>query len=77
MMGYVTSSMRELQPEKCAGTHRSKVSPCPRKATGASRCTNRFLLRPRARSRTPTPGKGLNIKRSEVDFLSIKSWVTL
>jgi len=38
---------------------------------------NRFLLRPRARNRTPAARKGLDIKRSEFDFLSIKSWVTL
>ena len=38
-------------------------------------CTNRFLFCPRAGSWTPSPREGLDVKRSEVDLLSIQSWV--
>src|SRR5260370_7887657 len=42
-----------------------------------SGCQNGLSFGPRARSWTPSPRKGLNVERGELDLLSIQSRITL
>src|ERR1700723_2612931 len=61
----------------CAGIHRSRASRSPRQSAAMPGGTNRFSFCPRAGSWTPSPREGLDVKRSELDLLSIQSWVAI
>src|SRR5438105_10936899 len=60
----------------CVGIHRSKASLSPRNGAAMPGCQNRLSFCPRARSWTPSPRKGLNVERGELDLLSIQSRIT-
>src|SRR6266704_6105063 len=64
-----------LQLTMCAGIHRSRVSPSPRKGAFVPGCTNQLSFCQGARNRTAAAWESLYVKWSEFDLLSIQSWV--
>src|SRR5271154_407409 len=61
----------------CAGIHRSGTSRLSRQSAAMPGCTKRFSFCPRAGSWTSPPREGLDVKRSELDLLSVQSWVAI